>query len=116
LRNRFVMPGMQRGFMNDGAPTPQMVAYMRRCAAGGAAFVISYRFSQFKEVDYGATIASGPEDLRAMLSLLRKADVDLFNISSRRFRKREWPDSDHPDLTIAAVDEVADRRPRDDLR
>ena len=37
LRNRFVVPGMQRGFMDDGAPTPKMVVYMRRCAAGGAA-------------------------------------------------------------------------------
>ncbi len=41
LRNRFVMPGMQRGFMNDGAPTPAMVDYMRRCAAGGAGLIIS---------------------------------------------------------------------------
>jgi 2,4-dienoyl-CoA reductase-like NADH-dependent reductase (Old Yellow Enzyme family) len=41
LRNRLVMPGMQRGFMQDGSPTPQMVAYMRRCAAGGAGLIIS---------------------------------------------------------------------------
>ena len=41
MRNRFVMPGMQRGFMNDGAPTPKMVDYMRRCAAGGAGLIIS---------------------------------------------------------------------------
>jgi 2,4-dienoyl-CoA reductase-like NADH-dependent reductase (Old Yellow Enzyme family) len=41
LRNRFVMPGMQRGFMDDGAPTPKMVAYLRRCAAGGAGLIIS---------------------------------------------------------------------------
>ena len=41
LRNRFVMPGMQRGFMGDGAPTPKMVDYMRRCAAGGAGLIIS---------------------------------------------------------------------------
>jgi 2,4-dienoyl-CoA reductase-like NADH-dependent reductase (Old Yellow Enzyme family) len=265
LRNRFVMPGMQRGFMNDGAPTPKMVNYMRRCAAGGAGliisestspdhrsaywmpmmgrmeprtlgawkqvvdavrgegagfllqiwhpgamrkvaaghpladypawspsgliqagrvngramtrqdleelklayvqaavhaqslgadgvevhsahgylldqflwaetnrrddeyggatlaeraryaaeivaaireatggnFVISFRFSQFKEVDYGAAVASGPEDLEGMLALLRAAGVDLFNVSSRRFHKREWPDSAHPDFTIA---------------
>jgi 2,4-dienoyl-CoA reductase-like NADH-dependent reductase (Old Yellow Enzyme family) len=69
--------------------------------AVGASFVISYRFSQFKEVDYGATIASGPEDLRAMLAALRAAGVDMFNVSSRRFLKREWPGSEHPDLTIA---------------
>ena len=41
LRNRFVMPGMQRGFMDDGRPTAQMVQYMRRCAAGGAGLIIS---------------------------------------------------------------------------
>jgi 2,4-dienoyl-CoA reductase-like NADH-dependent reductase (Old Yellow Enzyme family) len=41
LRNRFVMPGMQRGFMNDGAPSPKMIEYMRRCAAGGAGLIIS---------------------------------------------------------------------------
>jgi 2,4-dienoyl-CoA reductase-like NADH-dependent reductase (Old Yellow Enzyme family) len=41
LRNRFVMPGMQRGFMSDGAPTPKMVDYMRRCAAGGVGLIIS---------------------------------------------------------------------------
>ena len=41
LRNRFVMPGMQRGFMADGAPTAKMVEYMRRCAAGGPGLIIS---------------------------------------------------------------------------
>jgi 2,4-dienoyl-CoA reductase-like NADH-dependent reductase (Old Yellow Enzyme family) len=41
LRNRFVMPGMQRGFMDDGSPTPKMIEYMRRCAAGGVGLVIS---------------------------------------------------------------------------
>ncbi len=77
----------------------EIVAAIR--AAVGRAFVISYRFSQFKEVDYGATVAADPEDLRAMLALLRAAGVDLFNVSSRRFVKREWPDSEQPDLTIA---------------
>ncbi len=41
LRNCFVMPGMQRGFMDDGAPTTKMADYMRRCAAGGAGLIIS---------------------------------------------------------------------------
>ncbi len=77
----------------------EIVAAIRK--AVGSSFVISYRFSQFKEVDYGATVASGPQDLRAMLAALRAAGVDMFNVSSRRFLKREWPDSGHPDLTIA---------------
>jgi 2,4-dienoyl-CoA reductase-like NADH-dependent reductase (Old Yellow Enzyme family) len=77
----------------------EIVAAIR--AAVGADFVISYRFSQFKEVDYGATVASSPEDLGAMLQVLRARGVDLFNVSSRRFHKPEWPQSAHPDYTIA---------------
>jgi 2,4-dienoyl-CoA reductase-like NADH-dependent reductase (Old Yellow Enzyme family) len=69
--------------------------------AVGEDFVISYRFSQFKEVDYGACIASSPQELQAMLRLLRSAGVDLFNVSSRRFRKPEWPESAHSSYTIA---------------
>ncbi len=42
----------------------EIVADIRK--ATGDRFVISYRFSQFKEVDYGATVASGPDDLRGM--------------------------------------------------
>ena len=77
----------------------EIVAGIR--AATGSSFVISYRFSQFKEVDYGATVASDPEDLRGMLASLRRCGVDLFNVSSRRFQKSEWPHSAHPDLSIA---------------
>ncbi len=69
--------------------------------AAGSDFVISFRFSQFKEVDYGATVASGPADLRGMLALMRAAGVDMFNVSSRRCHKPEWPDSAHPEFTIA---------------
>lgn len=36
-----------------------------------------------------------------MLGLLRGSGVDLFNVSSRRFHKPEWPHSAHPDFTIA---------------
>jgi 2,4-dienoyl-CoA reductase-like NADH-dependent reductase (Old Yellow Enzyme family) len=77
----------------------QIVAAIRK--ALGADAVISYRFSQFKEVDYGATVADSPEDMRRMLQLLRTAGVDMFNVSSRRYHKHEWPESEHPDYTIA---------------
>jgi len=69
--------------------------------AVGQSFVISYRFSQFKEVDYAACVASSPQELRPMLQLLRSAGVDLFNVSSRRCRKPEWPESEHSSYTIA---------------
>jgi 2,4-dienoyl-CoA reductase-like NADH-dependent reductase (Old Yellow Enzyme family) len=77
----------------------EIVAAIR--AAVGPDFVISYRFSQFKEVDYGAVVADSPADLGAMLTLLRGSGVDLFNVSSRRFHKPEWPHSEHPGFTIA---------------
>jgi 2,4-dienoyl-CoA reductase-like NADH-dependent reductase (Old Yellow Enzyme family) len=79
---------------------PAAVAAAMRDAVGPE-LVLSCRFSQFKEVDYGATIAKDPEDLRGMITLLRGAGVDMFNVSSRRFRKPEWPDSAHPDWSIA---------------
>jgi 2,4-dienoyl-CoA reductase-like NADH-dependent reductase (Old Yellow Enzyme family) len=77
----------------------EIVAAIR--AAVGPNFVISYRFSQFKEVDYGAVVADSPADLGGMLKLLRSSGVDLFNVSSRRFHKPEWPESEHPGFTIA---------------
>lgn len=70
-------------------------------AAVPEGFVISFRISQFKEVDYGATIADSPEDLAGMLAVMREAGVDLFNVSSRKFRKPEWPDREQPGHGIA---------------
>ena len=78
----------------------EIVAAIRH--AVGEHFVISLRFSQFKEVDYAATIAADPEDLRGMLALLRRAGVDLFNVSARRFYKHEWVECGPPARTIAA--------------
>jgi 2,4-dienoyl-CoA reductase-like NADH-dependent reductase (Old Yellow Enzyme family) len=77
----------------------EIVQAMR--AAVGTGFVISFRFSQFKEVDYGAVVAPDPGELQGLLRVMRAAGVDLFNVSSRRFGKPEWPGSAHPQLTIA---------------
>ncbi len=89
-----------------GASLVERARYSAEIAAAireavGGSFVISYRFSQFKEVDYGACVASSPQELRAMLQLLRSAGVDMFNVSSRRCRKPEWPESAHSSYTIA---------------
>jgi 2,4-dienoyl-CoA reductase-like NADH-dependent reductase (Old Yellow Enzyme family) len=40
LSNRFVMPGMQRGNCEEGAPTREMIEYYRRRAAGGVGLII----------------------------------------------------------------------------
>jgi 2,4-dienoyl-CoA reductase-like NADH-dependent reductase (Old Yellow Enzyme family) len=70
----------------------EIVAAIR--AAVGPKFVISFRFSQWKEVNYDARIAPTPEDLAVMLSELRAAGVDLFHASARRFWIPDWQGSD----------------------
>jgi len=62
--------------------------------AVGPEFVISFRFSQWKEVDYDARIAPTPRDLEIMLAELRARGVDLFHASARRFWVPAWPGSD----------------------
>jgi 2,4-dienoyl-CoA reductase-like NADH-dependent reductase (Old Yellow Enzyme family) len=70
----------------------EIVAAIRQ--AVGEDFPISFRFSQWKEVNYKARIAPTPEDLRTMLTILRAAGVDVFHASARYFWVPEWPDSD----------------------
>jgi len=70
----------------------EIVAAIRQ--AVGDEFPISFRFSQWKEVNYYARIAPNPEDLRTMLTILRAAGVDVFHVSARCFWVPEWPDSD----------------------
>ena len=40
LRNRWVMPAMQRGMCVGGAPKPELAAYYRRRAEGGVPLII----------------------------------------------------------------------------
>lgn len=62
-------------------------------AACGPDFLISFRFSQWKEADYGARIVQSPDELARMLAVLREAGVDMFHVSTRRFWEPEWPES-----------------------
>lgn len=70
----------------------EIVAAIR--AVAGPNFVISFRLSQFKEVDYGASIANSPESLGELLSIIKSSGADCFNASSRKYYKPEWPDRD----------------------
>lgn len=63
-------------------------------AACGPDFLISLRFSQFKEVDYGAKVFATPDELGDFCALARAAGVDMLNVSSRRFTRPEWPELD----------------------
>ncbi|MGN6220229.1 MAG: hypothetical protein ACTHNQ_12045 [Microbacterium sp.] len=77
----------------------EIVAAIRE--ATGPDFVISFRFSQWKEVDYTARIAEHPDELGPFLARLRSAGVDLFNVSTRRFDAVAWPELDAK-LTLPA--------------
>jgi 2,4-dienoyl-CoA reductase-like NADH-dependent reductase (Old Yellow Enzyme family) len=57
-------------------------------------FIVSFRFSQFAEADFEAKPIESPEELGAILFILRRAGVDLFNVSTRRFWLPEWPSRD----------------------
>ena len=41
LPNRFVLPGMQRQWCEDGVPLPKLGEYYRRCVEGGVGLVIT---------------------------------------------------------------------------
>ncbi|HTN15878.1 MAG TPA: 12-oxophytodienoate reductase [Sphingomonadaceae bacterium] len=67
----------------------EIVAAIR--TACGPDFVISLRFSQWKEVDYSARIAATPEDLEIFTGIMKAAGVDMLHASTRRFWEPEWP-------------------------
>ncbi|HEY1126037.1 MAG TPA: 12-oxophytodienoate reductase [Sphingobium sp.] len=90
---------------NGGASIEDRARYPLRIAAAlrdtiGPDALLSFRFSQFKEVDYGARVFATPDELARFGALARATGIDMLNVSSRRFAKPEWPDAD-PALGIA---------------
>jgi 2,4-dienoyl-CoA reductase-like NADH-dependent reductase (Old Yellow Enzyme family) len=57
-------------------------------------FPIALRFSQWKNVDYGAKLAETPAELERFLAPLVDAGVDVFDCSQRRFWEPEFEGSD----------------------
>jgi 2,4-dienoyl-CoA reductase-like NADH-dependent reductase (Old Yellow Enzyme family) len=51
----------------------------------GSTAVISFRLSQWKQLDYDARIARTPAELGLIVETLADAGVDLFHCSSRRY-------------------------------
>ena len=67
--------------------------------ACGPDFLISFRYSQYKQYVYDARVAETPDELGTMLRALRAAGVDIVHASARRFWLPAWPDSP---LSLAA--------------
>ncbi|MBB4854590.1 2,4-dienoyl-CoA reductase-like NADH-dependent reductase (Old Yellow Enzyme family) [Mycobacteroides chelonae] len=66
-------------------------------AAVGPNFPILYRFSQWKQADYAATLADSPAELERLLAPLVEAGVDVFHPSTRRHYVPAFPDVDGAD-------------------
>ncbi|MFV0278766.1 MAG: NADH:flavin oxidoreductase [Parahaliea sp.] len=56
----------------------------------GERFPVIFRFSQWKQQDYGARLATTPEELGEFLAPLSEAGVDVFHCSTRRFWEPEF--------------------------
>lgn len=65
----------------------------------GPDFPIVFRFSQWKQEDYGARIVETVEQLQQLLSALSEAGVDIFHPSTRRFWEPAFAESP---LSLAA--------------
>ena len=59
----------------------------------GPDFNIIFRYSQWKQQDYGARLATSPDELSALLEPLAAAGVDIFDCSTRRFWEPEFEGS-----------------------
>ena len=84
----------------------EIVAAIR--AATGPRFVIGFRFSQWKEINFNTRVVETTEELKTMLEALEAAGVDVFHASARRFWIPEW---DHSDLGIAGWTKRLTRKP-----
>jgi 2,4-dienoyl-CoA reductase-like NADH-dependent reductase (Old Yellow Enzyme family) len=68
--------------------------------AVGPDYPIIFRFSQWKQTDYAASIADDPAGLQELLAPLVDAGVDVFHPSTRRHYKPAFPDADS-DLSLS---------------
>lgn len=69
---------------------------IRRCRAAVGDFPMIIRISQWKSVDYGAKVATTPEELGRWVRVLAEAGVDAIHCSQRRILEPEFPDVDGP--------------------
>ncbi len=76
----------------------EVVAAVR--AAVGPDLPIIFRFSQWKQTDYTASVADDPTALQELLAPLVTAGVDVFHPSTRRHYQPAFPDVD-PNTTLS---------------
>jgi len=98
LLDQFLWPGTN--LRQDGLGGPKIADRMKfptSIVAGIRAacrpeFIISFRFSQWKEVDYEARIVADPAELATLVKGMEDAGANIFHASTRRFWEPEWAD------------------------
>ena len=68
-----------------------LVAECRRQLGDG---ILSFRLSQWKQLDYAARIADSPAELATIVEALSAAGVDLFHCSARRYAEPAFAGND----------------------
>jgi len=77
------------------ARTRFAVELIRECRRqAGEDLVLSFRLSQWKQLDYEARIAQTPQELAQIVEPLTDAGVDIFHCSTRRYWEPAFVDSD----------------------
>ena len=69
----------------------EVVAAVR--GAVGPGFPISFRMSQWKEIDFKARVVQTPQELQILVDAIVSAGVSMFHVSTRRFFEPEWSGS-----------------------
>jgi len=69
----------------------EIIAAVRK--AVGPGFPLILRWSQWKQQDFSARLATSPQELEAFLAPLSDAGVDIFHCSTRRFWEPEFEGS-----------------------
>lgn len=86
---------------DDGYGGPDLAARLRFPvevtaavrAAVGPDFVVSFRFSQWKQADYEAKVVKDPRELKMLADAVAAAGADIIHASTRRFFTPEWAGS-----------------------
>ncbi|MBG6120043.1 MULTISPECIES: 12-oxophytodienoate reductase [unclassified Sphingobium] len=113
LIDQFLWPRMNRRTDGYGGSIANRVRFaaeiVSACrAAVPSNFPIFFRYSQWKQQDYGARPAATPAELEQFLAPLVDAGVDLFDCSTRRFWEPAFAGSD---LSVAGWTRKLSGRP-----
>jgi len=112
LPNRFVLPGMQRGWCRQGAPTDLLIDYYRRRVAGGVGLIVSESVaidhpSSTQTDSFARLNADTAEAWRACIAAIKEEGghifLQLWHEGGVRTVGGEGPLAHHPTLSPSGL-------------